>query len=86
MKLLVLLTLLLTLDACQNPGRFQGPQPMPRPPDHLSRFQFNSKWLALRALCAMPSPSTPSASDATARPDQSESGFPRKSEGASLTH
>jgi hypothetical protein len=25
MKLLVLLTLLLTLDACQNPGRFQGP-------------------------------------------------------------
>jgi hypothetical protein len=25
MKLLVLLTLLLTLDAYQNPGRFQGP-------------------------------------------------------------
>jgi hypothetical protein len=26
MKLLLLLALLLTLDACQNPGRFQGPQ------------------------------------------------------------
>ena len=26
MKLLILLALLLTLDACQNPGRFQGPQ------------------------------------------------------------
>jgi hypothetical protein len=26
MKLLFLLALLLALDACQNPGRFQGPQ------------------------------------------------------------
>jgi hypothetical protein len=26
MKLLLLLALLLTLDACQNPGRFHGPQ------------------------------------------------------------
>jgi hypothetical protein len=26
MKLLLLLALLLTLDACQNPGRFQAPQ------------------------------------------------------------
>ncbi|HZN29122.1 MAG TPA: hypothetical protein VFB88_07140 [Xanthobacteraceae bacterium] len=29
MKLLLLLALLLTLDACQNPGRFQAAQPMP---------------------------------------------------------
>ena len=29
MKLLILLALLLTLDACQNPGQFQGPQIAP---------------------------------------------------------
>jgi hypothetical protein len=29
-------------------------QPMPEPPTHLKRFQFTSKWIALRATQAHP--------------------------------